>query len=167
MDPQPIGQYIVSTSPGNAPQQGNYAASPPRGYYAASSGKKDSSGSNNALMALLIVLVVIAILYLTMRTSAGVYLGDALASCGWVLYTTPGCIYCDKQLAIFGRGSYPAQGVCMADPSGRMPDTPGPGMYSCSKIPAFPFWVNTKTAATRTGLQDLSQLDQMLRHPGS
>ena len=138
-----------------------YAASPP----------PKGNGNSAALTALLIVLLVFAILYLCLQAQqcqGGRSLGNALASCGWVLYTRPGCSYCTKQMDALGEATYPKQVVCAgsaASASGTMSDSQGP--YLCKNVPAFPFWVNEYTSATRMGLQDRKQLHQMLKSPGS
>jgi len=169
MDPQPINQYIVPSRPAYAPQR---PTAPPQGYAPAPLPGKQSpprgGASPNVLTALLIVLVVVAILYLAMQYWGGSSLGNALASCGWILYTRPGCGYCDKQMDALGENTYSKQVVCVGGASsaaGTMSDSQGP--YLCKKVPAFPFWVNEYTSATRTGLQDKKQLHQMIKHPGS
>jgi hypothetical protein len=177
--PQPLGQFIVDSPPAAPPQQ-FYAASAPQQYYEAPAAAKaykvvpippKGNGNSGVLTALLIVLLVVAILYLCLQAQqyqGGRSLGNALASCGWVLYTRPGCTYCTKQMDALGEDTYPKQVVCVgsaASASGTMSDSQGP--YLCKNVPAFPFWVNEYTSATRTGLQDRKQLRQMLRSPGS
>ncbi len=178
MDPQPLGQFIVDTPPAAAqPQQFYTAAPPPQQYYEAPASAKaykvvpippKGNGNAGVLTALLIVLLVIAIVYLAMQYWGGRSLGSALASCGWVLYTRPGCTHCTKQMTALGEDTYPKQVVCVgsaASASGSMSDSQGP--YLCKNVPAFPFWVNEYTSATRTGLQDRKQLRHMLKSPGS
>jgi hypothetical protein len=165
--PQPLGQFIVDSPP----------AAPPQQYYEAPAAAKtykvvpispEGNGNSGVLTALLIVLLVVAILYLAMHYQGGRSLGNALASCGWVLYIRPGCPLCTKQMDALGEDTYPRQVVCFgsaASASGTMSDSQGP--YLCDKVPGFPFWVNEYTSATRSGLQDRKQLRQMLRSPGS
>jgi hypothetical protein len=173
--PQPLGQFIVDSPPAAPPQQ-FYAAQAQ--YYEAPGAAKayqvvptppKGNGNSGVLIALLIVLLVVAILYMCLKAQqyqGGRSLGNALASCGWVLYTLPGCTYCTKQMDALGEATYPKQVVCgRSTASGTMSDSQGP--YLCKNVQAFPFWVNEYTSATRTGLQDRKQLRQMLRSPGS
>lgn len=172
--PLPLGRFVIDSPPAAGPQQFYAAASLPAKTYTVVPTPPKRNGNAGVFTALLIVLLVFAILYLGLsalqyRGSRG--LGDALASRGWVLYTRPGCAFCTKQVsALYPGGTenvYPKQVVCVGDAasaSGSMSDSQGP--YLCKNVPAFPFWANEYTTATRTGLQDRKQLRQMLKAPG-
>ena len=103
-----------------------------------------------ALLVALLAVIICIIVYCIRVPDSG--LADKLAADGWVLFTTPGCSFCVKQLRVLGLARYPSQTECggASAPAG------------CKKIAAFPFWVNTKTSETRTGLQSAAQLREML-----
>ena len=165
----PITQFIVDAPDAalmsEEPQQFFPAPSPAAVYVSVPQGPgRSRSSRSNLVTALMIVLLVIAILYLVMRCRG---LGSALASRGWVLYTSPGCMFCEKQMAALRADKYPKHVVCVggvAHGSGTMHDAQGP--LTCKGISAFPFWANEETGATRTGLQNRKQLRKMVRSPG-
>lgn len=76
---------------------------------------------------------------------------------GWVLYTSPTCSYCASQLSALG-GQYRGTVVCGGARLGGGIPLPG-----CDQVPAFPYWVNTNTRETRTGVQSQGELAAMAR----
>ena len=127
---------------------------------------EQNPGPALAIVAAVVVLVLVLVAYAFNRSEseseekfapATDGLGGALAAAGWVLYTRPGCIYCEKQMDALGGAGYPKRVVC----SGGAPkDAQAP--RPCSEVAAFPFWVNERRPElTRTGLQSREELRRM------
>jgi hypothetical protein len=120
----------------------------------------------------LIVVVIIAIMYLCW---ASMYpkipprdMGKDLAERGWVVYTTPGCTYCEKQMKHLEH--YRKEVVCGGHRGGQYDSSYGgqyDGPVDCSRVSAFPFWVNERTQETRTGFQDAKALTVMVEGYGA
>ena len=72
-------------------------------------------------------------------------LAGRLAEQGWVLYTRPGCPFCENQMQVLG-GSYPRSAVCS-------------GESVCSA--GVPTWSNAASGERRVGFQDAAALEKM------
>lgn len=163
----PLTEYIVSRDPPEpAFRPAVYFPPPPAPtVYVAprpAPGPKKATLLACILQALLIVLVVvIAVCLLWPGGRRG--LAGALAARGWVLYTRPGCSFSDAQLEVLGVRRYPKQVVCLGEAAKLAPGVRPP--YPCRDVPAFPFWANEYTSASRVGLQEKSELREMVRFP--
>lgn len=108
----------------------------------------------SVVFGLLIVLVVVLILCCYLRPRAPP-LGARLARAGWVLYFTPTCGWCKKQLALFegrrGRGLVAVKCVGKRKAAGGV----------CAGITGFPLWKNERTGVERSGFQNLESLRRM------
>ena len=129
----------------------------------------------------LIVVVVIAIMYLCWTSMYPKIpprdMGKDLADRGWVVYTTPGCTYCEKQMKHLEH--YRKEVVCGGHSGSQYDSLYGGGQYDssyggqydgpvdCSRVTAFPFWVNERTQETRTGFQDTKALTVMVEGYGA
>jgi len=141
---------------------GNY-----RNYYAQSSNMQMMQMLS---LSMIIVVVLIIVVYLYLRRKARKFVHTIaedltslkLAEMGWVLYTRPGCPWCEKQLDLLG-GAFPATIVCPGTDAAKR----FPGALSCDdpKVVGFPFWYNTKTKESRTGMQNVAALSALARAP--
>ena len=77
-------------------------------------------------------------------------LGDRLKGAGWVLYHTPGCGFCVRQLELLGGKD---ARVPMVNCEERRDQ--------CAGVGSFPTWRNSKSGAQRVGYQDKRQLMEM------
>jgi len=135
---------------------------------AAAAPASKSAGNTGALVtAVLIFLVVVVIVYLM---AAPQTLSAKLARQGWVLYVMPGCGYCKKQQRLLGTTRYPKKVVCVKrSPSGQAAIALEPSTLAetnapllCSRVQAYPFWINQRTGEVRKGLQGPRALQSML-----
>lgn len=122
-------------------------------------------------LSMIIVVVLIVVVYMNLRRKARKFVHTIaedlnslkLAELGWVLYTRPGCPWCEKQLEVLG-GTFPATLICGpgTDAAKRFP-----GAISCDdpKIVGFPFWYNTKTKESLTGMQSAATIAALARAP--
>jgi len=122
-------------------------------------------------MVIVVVIVVVAVVHLRRkarrfgRAIAADLVAASLAQQGWILYTRPGCPWCDRQMAALG-GIYPAHIECTGDAAAVAAEVAKyPGAIACDdpKIVGFPFWLNTKTKDTRAGMQQLADLEKMIK----
>ena len=122
-------------------------------------------------MAIVVIIVVVAVVHLRRkarrfgRALAADLVGARLAQLGWILYTRPGCPWCDRQMAELG-GIYPAHIECTGDTAAVAAEVAKyPGAIACDdpKVVGFPFWLNTKTQDTRAGMQKQADLEQMIQ----
>jgi len=99
-------------------------------------------------------LILLTILVIKACSPSKKLVAEALMGSGWTLYTRPGCGYCTKQLKIVG-SKFTRTVDCSPNANGT------PMACSDPSITGFPFWKNSKTGATRVGLQELSELEKM------
>lgn len=170
-----ITDFIVrggDEAPEPAVDGGNY-----RDYYDYGYGEGAPPGGAQMLkafllaMAVVAIVVVIAVVHLRRkarrfgRALAADLTGARLAQLGWVLYTRPGCPWCDRQMAALG-GLYPAHIECTGDAAAVAAEIAKyPGAIACDdpKVVGFPFWFNTKTQDTRAGMQKPADLENMIQ----
>ena len=105
------------------------------------------------LRAILVVLLILVIFCMVYFGCSGRALSAKLCKSGWILFVRPGCSFCDKQLRALGGNPFPRQITCGASAG---------ASKACSKIPAFPFWINSRTGDTRVGFQNQIRLLEML-----
>lgn len=168
MDQPNISAFIVDRPPDAPSPQAFYPPPPPPVVFTAvpradlvRPKKQDGTAT---VLAVLIALVVVAIIYVVFFRRRERGLVHELVASGWVLYTRPGCPYCVRQMDALGVKKYPREVVCIgstSSASGTMSDSQGP--LKCSNVNVFPYWHNTFSNATRTGLQSRADLERMAR----
>lgn len=104
------------------------------------------------IVAVIIVTILLMMLLLSWYVIDEIDIHEKLMKSGWLLYTTPGCMYCEKQLEVLG-DSYSGEIKC-----------PG-GDARCGSIQAFPTWYNKTTGAINPGYKTFNQLKSMLSNP--
>lgn len=115
---------------------------------------------------LVVFVVVVAVYYATKPRRPRGQVSDGLERNGWILYTRPGCGFCDQQKNLLGQKFLNDAGnVVDCDPkkTERHSERPGKGIPHCGdgRIVGYPFWFNRKTGGIKIGLQDAAQLRSM------
>jgi len=128
-----------------------------------------SSVSASLMIGLLASIAIILIVYYSTKPNKPKkHVSEGLQKNGWLLYTRPGCGFCDKQKALLGNKFLNTPGNvidCGSSASSRVlqdrgDPAPAP-LCGDPRIVGYPFWYCKSTAEIRVGLQDASQLRGM------
>jgi hypothetical protein len=136
----------------------------PRAYYPGPAGASEGGGSdrkkerllNAALLAVAVLLVLLVVYHLAAPRT----LGARLDRGGWVVYYRKGCGYCDKQKALLSGFSKFIETDQAGKLVGGYTDAP-PLPLKSPEIKGYPFWYNTRTRASKMGLQSAADLEKM------
>jgi len=135
--------------------------------------QRPSKAPTSLAIGLLAVVAIVLLIYFSVRPNqpkGGTSKG--LQRNGWVLYTRPGCGFCDKQRTLLGSkflntqgnvtdcGSSVARGAPVLTGGSNPAPAPAP-VCGDPRIVAYPFWYCKTTGEIRVGLQDANQLREM------
>jgi hypothetical protein len=123
--------------------------------YPPDDGSDDISQTSLLVVAIIVLVIIIVVFYIYSPCT----LARNLASSGWVVYYRKDCGFCTKQKEYLkGFKNYVECGLGGQQVGGRANP---PLACNSPEIVGFPFWYNTKTGKSRTGLQDAEALELM------
>ena len=116
-----------------------------------------------ALRAVAVAVVVVLLIVILYKVLSPFVRDRRIEDHGWVVYYRKGCGACTKQKQILG--PYKNSVECGADGKVITSYIKTPPLPCNSPlIKGFPFWYNTKTKASRVGVQDAAALKRMMHH---
>jgi hypothetical protein len=131
----------------------------------------DEDGRNSVRLAvgLLAVLAIVVMVYYATKPANRKRgeVSSGLMKNGWILYTRPGCGFCDQQKSLLGNKFLNSAGNVIDCSTQNMPNpplkTPGTSTPQCGdpRIVGYPFWYSNQTGGIKIGLQDADQLRRM------